>query len=119
MQSAFQTGRPVLRVRSAAYALSGLFSTLAAICLVGETASGDPMLGTGYTLSSISAVVLGGTAISGGIGGFVGLVFGAMILGLIVNVLFFARLPFEYQRSEAHTSELQSLMLISFAVFFW
>src|SRR3546814_6321130 len=52
MQSAFQTGLPVLRVRIAAYALSGLFSALAALCLVGETASGDPLLGTGYTLRS-------------------------------------------------------------------
>ncbi|WP_119459384.1 ABC transporter permease [Rhodospirillaceae bacterium SYSU D60014] len=97
MQSAFQTGLHVLRVRITAYALSGLFSALAALCLVGETASGDPLLGTGYTLSSISAVVLGGTALSGGIGGFIGSVFGAMILGLIDNVIFFARLPFEYQ----------------------
>ncbi|HET8729033.1 MAG TPA: ABC transporter permease [Alphaproteobacteria bacterium] len=97
IQAAFQTGLPVIRIRIAGYALSGLFAAFAALCLVGETASGDPLLGGAFTLSSVSAVVLGGTALSGGIGGAIGSVFGAMILGLINNVIFFAGLPFEFQ----------------------
>lgn len=94
---AFQTGLPLSRIRIEAYALSGLFSSFAALCLTGETASGDPLLGATLALSSISAVVLGGTALSGGGGGALGSVLGAFVLGLIGNVIFFAGLPFEYQ----------------------
>ena len=42
-------------------------------------------------------MVLGGTALSGGQGGAVGSILGALVLGLIGNVIFFAGLPFEYQ----------------------
>ena len=97
MQSAFQSGLAVVRVRITAYVVCGVFSALAALVLVGETATGDPLLGGAFTLSSISAVVLGGTALSGGVGSSFGSLLGAMILGLINNVIFFAGLPFEYQ----------------------
>lgn len=97
MQAAYQTGLPVARVRLGAYVISGLFSALAALALVGETASGDPLIGQALTLSSITAVVLGGTALSGSVGGVAGSILGAFILGLIGNVIFFAQLPFEWQ----------------------
>jgi ribose transport system permease protein len=97
MQAAYQTGLPVARVRFTAYVISGLFSALAALALVGETASGDPLIGQALTLSSITAVVLGGTALSGSVGGVAGSILGAFILGLIGNVIFFAQLPFEWQ----------------------
>lgn len=96
-QAAFQTGVPVERIRIAAYLLSGFFSAAAALCLTGETASGDPLLGQRLALASVSAVVLGGTALSGGSGGALGSVLGALVVGMIGNVIFFARLPFEYQ----------------------
>ncbi|MBT4711532.1 MAG: ABC transporter permease [Alphaproteobacteria bacterium] len=97
MQAAYQTKLPVTRIRITSYVISGLFAALAALALVGETASGDPLLGGAFSLSSITAVVLGGTALAGGRGGALGSLFGAIILGLIANVIFFAQLPFEYQ----------------------
>ncbi|HEU5283732.1 MAG TPA: ABC transporter permease [Burkholderiales bacterium] len=97
MQAAYQTGVPVARVRLGAYTISGLFAALAAFALVGETASGDPLIGGALTLSSVTAVVLGGTALSGCVGGVAGSILGAFILGLINNVIFFAQLPFEWQ----------------------
>jgi ribose transport system permease protein len=42
-------------------------------------------------------VVLGGTALKGCVGGVTGSILGAVILGLISNVIFFAQLPFEWQ----------------------
>jgi ribose transport system permease protein len=45
----------------------------------------------------VTAVVLGGTALSGAVGGVAGSMIGAFILGLISNVIFFAQLPFEWQ----------------------
>jgi ribose transport system permease protein len=77
--------------------IAGLFAAFAALCLTGETASGDPLLGQTLALSSISAVVLGGTALAGGFGGAFGSIIGALVLGMIGNVIFFAGLPFEYQ----------------------
>lgn len=97
MQAAFQTGVAVARVRLSAYVISGLFAALSGLALVGETASGDPLIGAGLTLSSITAVVLGGTALSGGVGSVLGSVLGAFILGLINNVIFFAQAPFAWQ----------------------
>jgi ribose transport system permease protein len=70
---------------------------MSGLALVGETASGDPLIGGGTTLSSITAVVLGGTALSGCVGGVLGSVIGAYILGLINNVIFFAHVPFAWQ----------------------
>jgi ribose transport system permease protein len=93
----YQTGLPVMRLRLSAYVVSGTFAALAALCLVGETASADPLLGPSFTLSSVSAVVLGGTALAGGVGSAVGSILGAIILGLINNVIFFAGLPYEFQ----------------------
>jgi ribose transport system permease protein len=97
IQAAYQTGVPVGRVRLTAYMISGLFAALAGLALVGETASGDPLIGGALTLSSVTAVVLGGTALSGCVGGVAGSILGAFILGLINNVIFFAQLPFEWQ----------------------
>jgi len=97
MQAAYQSGVPVARVRIGAYTTSGLFAALAGLALVGETASGDPLIGGALTLSSVTAVVLGGTALKGCIGGVAGSILGAFILGLISNVIFFAQLPFEWQ----------------------
>ncbi len=97
IQSAYQSGLPVPRLRICAYILCGLFSALSALCLTGDTASGDPLLGAKMTLGSVAAVVLGGTALSGGRGNPLGSIFGAVILGLIGSVVFFAGVPFEYQ----------------------
>lgn len=93
----FQTGLPVERLRFSAYLVASLFAALAALCLVGETASADPLLGPSNTLSSVSAVVLGGTALAGGAGGAVGSIIGALILGVINQVIFFAGLPYAWQ----------------------
>jgi ribose transport system permease protein len=95
--AAFQTGLKVGRIRAYAYLLCALFAAAASLCLTGETASGDPLMGRLLALSSISAVVLGGTALAGGSGSAFGSVLGAVVLGMIGNVIFFAGLPFDYQ----------------------
>jgi ribose transport system permease protein len=46
---------------------------------------GDPTLGKVYVLQSIAAVVVGGTALTGGTGGAVNTVIGALILGVMEN----------------------------------
>lgn len=67
--AALMSGVPKTRVRVAAFALAGMTSAMAAIVLVGRTSFGSPTLASGLLLPAIAAVVVGGTAISGGVGG--------------------------------------------------
>ncbi len=107
LQAAFQTGLPVPRVKIASHVLAGLLASVAALCVLGETAAGDPLMGQAFTLTSVSAVVLGCTSLSGGAGTVVGSVLGAIMIGLINNVIFFAKLPFVYQ------SMVQGLIILA------
>ncbi|MDW9611146.1 ABC transporter permease [Sinorhizobium meliloti] len=96
-QAAYQTGLPVIATRIKGYVLCGLFSALAAFCITGDTASGDPLVGGKMTLYSVAAVVLGGSALSGGWGTVVGSLLGALTIGLINSVVFFMGTPSEWQ----------------------
>lgn len=109
-QAAFQTGLPVTAIRIKGYALCGLFAALAAFCITGDTASGDPLVGGKLTLSSVAAVVLGGTALAGGYGTVVGSVFGALIIGLINSLVFFVGTPSEWQNLVQGLAILVALM---------
>jgi len=68
----------------AAYVACSALVFLGAIVLLAQLGIGDPAQGVGYTLSSITAVILGGTSLLGGRGTFIGTLLGA---GLIVQVL--------------------------------
>ena len=96
-QAMYQTGLPVTLIRLKGYIICGVFSALAAFCVTGDTASGDPLVGSKMTLISIAAVVLGGSALSGGVGTMAGSVIGALIIGLINSVVYFAGTPSEWQ----------------------
>lgn len=68
------------------YAASGLLAAVAGLGLLGRIFTGDPLSGDPYTLDSITAVVLGGVALTGGRGSILGAVAGAMLLALIDNL---------------------------------
>ena len=70
---------PFLHDRRRVLRRAGLFITA-------NAGSGDPLIGAGYLLKVFTAVVLGGTMISGGRGGAVGTVFGALTLTIIVDI---------------------------------
>jgi ribose transport system permease protein len=92
-QSASITGVRVGRVKLAAYGMSGIFSALTGLYVSMVTLTGDPAIGPAYTLNSIAAVVLGGVALSGGVGSPLGAVAGALILKTISSLMFFSGLP--------------------------
>ena len=62
------------------FALSAIFAAIAGILLLGFTGSSSATVGTPYLFQTICAVVIGGTALVGGRGGFVGTVAGAVVL---------------------------------------
>jgi ribose transport system permease protein len=74
-------------VRLGAHAIGGFFAGLAALAYTGLISSGDPTQGSSYTLSAITALVLGGTSIAGGRGGVIGSAVGAIDMYLITYVL--------------------------------
>jgi ribose transport system ATP-binding protein len=72
-----------------AYLLASLLATVGAFFVAAQVGVGDgkPSTGSSYTLQSIAAAVLGGAALAGGRGSFVGAVIGSVFLSLIVNVI--------------------------------
>lgn len=87
--SAELMGLPVKRTKWAIYALCGFCSALAGILYTLYTYSGDPNAAIGLELDAITAVVIGGTLLSGGIGSVLGTLVGTLILGTIQTVITF------------------------------
>lgn len=87
--AAYSSGLPVRRAKILAYAMSGFFASLGGLYIGFQTLSGDPTIGLSYTLNSIAAVVIGGTALTGGAGFVIGSVAGALILRTIGSLIFF------------------------------
>jgi ribose transport system permease protein len=82
-------GLPVERIKVAVYAISGLLAGLAGVLLAGQTFTGSPNEGVGWELTAIAAVVVGGTLLTGGMGSVWASLVGALLLGLIFNILNF------------------------------
>jgi ribose transport system permease protein len=74
------SGVSTTRLRILAFTLSGLFSGLAAVMLVALQRAGGPSLADSMQLPAIAAVVIGGTAITGGVGGAMKTLVGALII---------------------------------------
>ena len=79
------------------YITCSLLTACGAILLMTQIGVGDPRQGINYTLSSITAVVLGGTSLRGGRGTFIGSVLGAVLITEILNAVTFLGLTQTYQ----------------------
>ena len=86
-EAAYVAGIPVSRVRLLAYLFSGLMAAVAGLVIAARIGSGDPQVGSQFTLSSIAAVVVGGTSVFGGRGTLVGTLLGAILLVLLQDSL--------------------------------
>ncbi|MBN1450874.1 MAG: ABC transporter permease [Anaerolineales bacterium] len=91
-EAAYETAVPVTLVQFSIYVISGFMSALAGIAITMLSGSGNADIGNSMTLNSITAVVIGGNAFSGGIGGVAGPVMGAVTLSLIQNIISFAHI---------------------------
>ncbi len=91
------SGVNVHRVKIIVFAASGLLSGLAALLHAGLTNEGNPTAGQGYELNAIAAVVIGGTSLAGGAGTIIGSMIGALILGVLDNILGLRNIQAEYQ----------------------
>ncbi len=75
------------KISIAVYTISGALAGIAGLLLAARMGSGQPVAGIGYEMTAISAAVLGGTMLSGGLGKISGTFFGSLVLLLIGNLM--------------------------------
>jgi ribose transport system permease protein len=96
-RSARASGIGTTMVKTSAYMLCGFFAGLGGIILTMQFAYGDAYSGSPFALSSIAAAIVGGIAIEGGKGNLVGAIIGALVFGLLTNVIYYAHLSSHFQ----------------------
>ncbi|HTZ67113.1 MAG TPA: ABC transporter permease [Roseiarcus sp.] len=82
-RAALLSGVSVGTVKVATFAVAGLLAGITGVALVARTYSGNPSAGSSLLLPSIAAVVIGGTAITGGVGGYGRTVIGVLIITVL------------------------------------
>lgn len=80
-------GLPVNGVKIAVFTMSGALAGLGGGILAAEIGSGSPTMGTGFELTAISAVVIGGTSLTGGRGSILGTIVGSLVMSTLANGL--------------------------------
>ena len=96
-ETARRIGVRINRTFISGYVASSVLTACGAIMLMTQIGVGDPRQGINYTLSSITAVVLGGTSLRGGRGTFIGTLLGAVLLTEVLNAVTFLGLTQTYQ----------------------
>jgi ribose transport system ATP-binding protein len=96
-ESARRVGVPVNRTALIGYLGASVLTLFGAVVLLAQLGVGDPGQGTGYTLTSITAVVLGGTSLLGGRGAFIGTLMGAGLSVQVLNATVFLSLDQKWQ----------------------
>ncbi|QHG17280.1 ribose ABC transporter permease [Nostoc sp. ATCC 53789] len=91
------TGIKVNRVLLFVYGISGLLAGLGGVMSASRLYSASGILGQGYELDAIAAVILGGTSFTGGIGTIGGTLLGALIIAILNNGLTLLNLSYFWQ----------------------
>lgn len=87
------SGVAVPRYVLAVYVISGALAALSGVIATGRTGVGAPTVSMGAELQVIAAVVIGGASLMGGRGGVFNTLLGALILGIIANIMNLANVP--------------------------
>ena len=86
-------GIPVDRIKIISYTISGFFAAIAGFLIISQLGSGRPEYGTGAELEVLTIVVLGGVAVGGGKGNFLGVFVALVIIQTISNGMVLIDLP--------------------------
>jgi len=84
-EAANLSGINVNKVKYLVYTLAGLFAGLAGVVMLSRTNSGQVLAGKGFEFDCITACVLGGVSVNGGVGKISNVVAGVLILGVLSN----------------------------------
>ncbi len=90
-------GIPVQRVRYGVYILSSLLAAVCGLMWLSRMGVGDPVIADGLELTTITAVIIGGTSLFGGRGGVLGTLGGVLILALLANLMVLLNVQQQYQ----------------------
>jgi ribose transport system permease protein len=82
----------------AVYMIAGGLAAFAGIVIATQLLIGSPTLGSDSGLTSITAVILGGAALTGGVGGIPGTLLGVLVLGTMANGMALLHVPAYYQQ---------------------
>jgi ribose transport system permease protein len=86
-EAAILAGINVKAIKIAVFGIAGLLSALSAIIYTSRLMSAQPTAGNGIELDAIAAVIIGGTSLTGGKGAVIGTLIGALIMGVLDNIL--------------------------------
>ena len=86
-EAARLSGLNVRAVTTSVYVIMGFFAGLGAFVLSARLNSAEAVAGTGYELTVIASVVIGGTSLFGGVGTIFGTVIGTILIGVLLNGL--------------------------------
>ncbi len=86
-EAARLSGLNVNAIICSVYVIMGFFAGLGAFVLAARLNSAEAVAGTGYELTVIASVVIGGTSLFGGVGTIFGTVIGAILIGVLLNGL--------------------------------
>ena len=86
-EAASNAGINVRAVSTVVYVLSGLSAAFAGVLMSARLGSGQPSVGVGFELQVISAVIIGGTSLFGGIGSVLGSLLGSLVLSILTTGL--------------------------------
>lgn len=96
-EAAHLAGVPVTRIKVIIFTLQGLVAAFAGLVLSARMTSGQPNTSLGLELEVISACVLGGVSLSGGVARIGAVVAGVLIMGLVQNAMNLLNIPPFYQ----------------------
>jgi ribose transport system permease protein len=85
IKMSWMSGINIVKTRNIAFVLSGVGAAITGILISSVRYGGDPVVGNAYVLNSIAAVVVGGTALTGGTGGVINTVFGSVLMSMLDN----------------------------------
>jgi ribose transport system ATP-binding protein len=109
-ESARKVGININRSIIGAYVISSLFVFIGSILLAIQLGIGDASQGVTYTLTGITAVVLGGTSLMGGRGTYIGTLMGSILLIQVLNATVFLDLDQKWQYW------LQAILILAAAI---
>jgi L-arabinose transport system permease protein len=96
-EAARLAGLPVMRIKIVVFVLQGLVTGFAGVMLASRMSLGDPKTSVGLELGVISACVLGGVSLTGGVATISGVLVGVLIMGSVQDAMSLLNVPTFYQ----------------------
>jgi ribose transport system permease protein len=112
-----KSGVKVDWARTKTYLVSGFFCAVVGVYLAARLRSGSARYGDDYTLLSITATVVGGTSMAGGLGGLSGTFAGTILISMLTNVL--NNIAFRYNLQSSYYKDIITGTLLIGAMYFY